>query len=116
MPGLCDAGADDLVAVQQRDTLDACRVATHDAHIRLVKADGKAVLGCKQDVVFAVRLHDGNQLVALVERERADARFSGGIETRKKDPLDRALLRDEHEVVVIKFVDRDARGDGLARL
>ena len=44
----------------QRDTLDACRVATHDAHVRLVKADGKAVLGRKQDVVFAVRLHDGN--------------------------------------------------------
>ena len=116
LAGLCDAGAHDLIAVTERNTLHACRVAAHDAHVRFVKADCHAVPGRKENIIFAVRLHDGNELVAVVQRQGADTGFSRGIEAREKNPLDGALLRDEHEVIVVKFVDGNTGGNGLAWL
>ena len=80
LAGLCDAGANDLVAIGKCDSLHACRVAAHDAHVRFVKADRHAVPGGKEDVIFTVRLHDGNKLVAIVECQRADTGFSRSIE------------------------------------
>ena len=114
--GLCDAGAHDLIAVTERNTLYARRIAAHDAHIRFVKADRHAVPGRKENVIFAVRLHDGNELVAIVQRQGADTGFSRGIEAREKNPLDGALFRDEHEVIFVKFVDGDTGSHGLAGL
>ena len=80
LAGLCDAGANDLVAIGKCDSLHACRVAAHDAHVRFVKADRHAVPGGKEDVIFAVRLHDGDKFVAIVECQRADTGFSRSIE------------------------------------
>ena len=113
---LCDASANNFVAVTERNTLHARRITAHDAHIRFVKADCHAVSGGKEDVIFTVRLHDGDKFVAIVECQRADTGFSRGIEAREKNPLDGALLRDEHEIIVVKFVDGDTGSHGLAGL
>ena len=116
LAGLCDASANNFVAVTERNTLHARRITAHDTHVHFVKADCHAVPGRKENVIFAVRLHDGNELVAVVQRQGADTGFSRGIEAREKNALDGALLRDEHEIIVVKFVDGDTGSHGLAGL
>lgn len=70
----------------------------------------------EQDVLVARRLQHGDQLVALAERQRTDAGLSGRIQAVQLEPLDRALLRHEEQIVLFKIVYGDARRDLFARL
>ena len=99
---LRDLGADDPVAVLEADAAHADGLAAHGAHVRLGKADGLTVVGRQEDVPAAVGAHDVDELVALVERECADAARADVAQSRERHALDRTAARgkDEERIVV----------------
>ena len=96
-----DTRADDIVALAQADAAHADRIASHCARVGLGKADGHAVMRCKQDLILAGGLQNAYQLVALIQRQGADAVRAYVLERRLRGALDSAVARDEHEVVVL---------------
>lgn len=57
-----------------------------------------------------VRLQDGDELVAVLKRQGADAGLAGGIEGVEPDALDGAAARDHHQVLMVREFARQQHG------
>lgn len=63
-----------------------------------------------------VGLHNGNQFIALRERQRADSGFARGIEACQFQPFDSAVSGNKDKIILVEFMHGDTRRDLLARL
>ena len=92
---------DDLVALAQAHALDPAGRATHGPDLGLVEADGLAVAAGHDDVAPAVGQLGVDQAVVLGDGRRDQARGPDVGELGQQGPLDVALARGEHDVVVL---------------
>ena len=106
------AGADDEVPAAQTDAAHADGRTAGGAHVGLVEADGHAAVGGDEDLLVARGLQDGDQLVALLKRQRADAACADVFQRGLLHALDRAVARDEDEVAAhVDAAAADHRAD-----
>ena len=93
-----DGGADDVVALLERDALVAVGGAAHGAEVLLVEADGHAVVGGEEDDLLAVGDAGGDELVVLVDADGDDAAGHDVGEVLERGLLDGAVAGGEEDV------------------
>ena len=71
-------GAHHIVPLPEADAPDAHGVPAHGPHVVLVEADGHAVVGGDEDLLVAVGLPDGDELVPLLQGDGPDAALADG--------------------------------------
>src|SRR5699024_6621497 len=109
--------ADDKVPFPELDAPDAYRGAAHGAHVALPEADGHAVVGGDEDVVLAVGLQDGPELVPLRPGEHALADGASVPGGGLVGGLHGAAAGEREEVAVLVMVPAvEHSGDLLPRL
>ena len=126
--GWSDGGADDVVALLERDAAVAGGGTTHGAEVLLVEADGHAVVGGEEDDLLAVGDAGGDELVVLLDVDGDDAARHDVGEVLEGGLLDGAVAGGEEDVLAV-FVEvadgedgddffagleGDERGHGLA--
>ena len=94
-----DDGADDVVALLERDALVAEGGAAHGAEVLLVEADGHAFVRGEEDDLFAVGDAGDDELVVLVDADGDDAARHDVREVLQRGLLDRAVARGEEDVL-----------------
>src|SRR6185312_13808195 len=108
---------DDLVLFAQADALDAARGAAHGAHLLLGEADGAPVARGEQDIVLPVGEADLDEVIALVDGERDDARGADVREHLERGLLDHAVLRrHDDELAFLELLERQHLDDLLVLL
>src|SRR5438876_6786537 len=108
---------DHLVLLVELDSFHTGGRAPHVAHVLLVEADAHAVVRGEHDVVPAVGHLDVDQLVALLDVDRADADRARVAELRQPRLLHDALLGGEQEVLVFgKLAHGHQGGEALVGL
>ena len=95
-----DRRADNSVTRLQTDAANADGHTTHAAHVVFVEADRHAVVCGKQNVVLTGRVQNGDQLIALVDGQHADAGLSGGIDFAHLHTLDGAVSCNHHDIFI----------------
>jgi len=107
--------AGDRVPLAKVDPDDAPGGPAHRARLRLVEADRHPVPAPDDDVVLAVRHLDVDELVAVLQPDRADARGPDVAELIDGGPLDVPVAGDHRqELVVVEVVGVHHRLDLLA--
>jgi hypothetical protein len=92
--------SDHTLSFFERHAAYAPGIAAHGAYIVLVKAHRLATVGEEHHIVFAVRQRGADQVVALIEIDRDDARLARVAELVERGFLDCAH-RGAHEHIVI---------------
>ena len=109
--------ADDKVPFPELDAPDAYRGAAHGAHVALPEADGHAVVGGDEDVILAVGLQNGHELVPLLQGEHPQAYGANVPEGGLLGALHGTAAGDHEEVAVLVIVPAvEHSGDLLPRL
>src|ERR1051325_10967543 len=112
-----DHHVDDRILLVELDPLHAGGRPAHVADVLLVEANAHAVRRGEHDVVLAVGHLHVDQLVALLDVDRANAHRARIAELRQDRLLHNALLgREEQELVLRELAHRHERGDSLVRL
>src|SRR5205809_4175862 len=112
-----DHHVDHLVLLVELDPLHAGGRASHVAHALPVESDAHAVGRGEHDVVAAVGHLAVDQLVALLDVDRADADRARVAELRQPRLLHDALLGGEQEVLVFgELTHRHEGGEALVGL
>lgn len=67
----CDACADDFIIARELDPMDTGSGAAHGADLAVIhrEADGHAILGAKDDLLFTGDRKHGSEAVALIEAD-----------------------------------------------
>jgi hypothetical protein len=126
--GRSDRGADDVVALLERDAAVTGGRTTHRPEVLLVEADGHAVVGGEEDDLLAVGDAGGDELVVLLDVDGDDAARHHVGEVLQRGLLHRAVASGEENVLVLfgqvadgedgndffAGLQRDERGHGLA--
>src|SRR6266545_3534738 len=108
---------DDVVFLVQLDSLHAGGRASHVPHVLFMEANAHAVGGSEHDVVLAVRDLYVDQLVPLLDIDRADADGARIAELREHGLLDHAVLGgEEQELIFGELPHRDERCQPLVGL
>ena len=113
----CDACADDFIIVRELDPMDTGSGAAHGADLAVIhrEADGHAILGAKDDLLFTGDRKHSSEAVALIEADGDETVLVDILVFRKLRLLHVAFLRDHEEVLrpFLHIVEVEKLGDSF---
>ena len=113
----CDACADDFIIARELDPMDTGSGAAHGTDLAVIhrEADGHAILGAKDDLLFTGDRKHGSEAVALIEADGDETVLVDVLVFRKLRLLHVAFLRDHEEVFrpFLNIVEVEKLGDSF---